>query len=105
MLDGPDGKNSQSVTSTEELTPWLGSQIQKTLDNIYEKYRHVDEGALATYIPELGKANPNDFGICLATAEGEVFMAGDWKKNSQFSQCANRSRSKWHWNNTALKRC
>jgi glutaminase len=80
MLDAPDGKNSQSVTSPDELTPWLGSQIQKTLDNIYEKYKHVDEGDLATYIPELGKANPSDFGICLATAEGEVFMAGDWEK-------------------------
>ena len=35
---------------------------------------------VATYIPELGKANPKHFGICLATAEGEVFTAGDWEQ-------------------------
>jgi glutaminase len=80
MLDAPDNKNLHSATSTDEMTPWLGSQIQKTLDNIYEKYKHVDKGDLATYIPELCKADPSDFGICLATAEGEVFMAGDWEK-------------------------
>ena len=32
---------------------------------------------VATYIPELGKANPEHFGICLITADGRVFEAGD----------------------------
>jgi glutaminase len=60
------------------VTPWLGMQIQKVIDGIHNKYRNLDDGAVATYIPELGKADPKKFGICLATAEGEVFTAGDW---------------------------
>lgn len=56
------------------------TQIQEIIDNLYEKYKDIDDGAVATYIPELAKANPNDFGICLATVEGEVYSAGDWQK-------------------------
>lgn len=40
----------------------------------------MDDGQVATYIPELGKARPKDFGICLVTVEGQVFTAGDWEK-------------------------
>lgn len=60
--------------------PTEAAHIQEVLDGIYEKYRNVDDGAVATYIPELGRANPNDFGICLATVEGHVFRAGDCDK-------------------------
>ncbi len=56
------------------------THIQEILDGIYEKYRRVDDGAVATYIPELGKADPADFGICLATVDGQVFTVGDWEK-------------------------
>ena len=53
------------------------AQIQGIIDGIYEKYKNVDDGEVATYIPELGKANPADFGICLATVDGHLFRAGD----------------------------
>jgi glutaminase len=56
------------------------THIQEIIDSVYEKYKNVDDGAVATYIPELAKANPNDFGICLATVDGHVFSAGDWEK-------------------------
>lgn len=72
-------KKSQSLLSTRE-TPGPGSQIQDIVDGIYEKYQKVDDGDVATYIPELSKANPNHFGICLATVDGHVFRAGDWDK-------------------------
>jgi glutaminase len=61
-------------------SPAEAAHIQEILDEIYEKYRHVDEGAVATYIPELGKANAADFGICMATVDGHVFRAGDCDK-------------------------
>ena len=35
------------------------------------------KGTVASYIPELAKANPNDFGICVVTGEGSS-RAGDW---------------------------
>jgi glutaminase len=53
------------------------AQIQAVLDATYEKYKDCDEGAVATYIPELGKANPKHFGICVATVDGKVLRAGD----------------------------
>ena len=33
-------------------------------------------GEVATYIPELSKANPDDFGVSLVTADGRMFEAG-----------------------------
>jgi glutaminase len=56
------------------------SHIQEIVETIYEDFKDIDDGAVATYIPELGKANPRDFGICLSTVDGQIFCAGDWDK-------------------------
>jgi glutaminase len=53
------------------------SHIQDAVQSVYEKYKDVRDGEVATYIPELAKAKPDDFGICLATVEGQVFSVGD----------------------------
>ena len=58
----------------------ITTHIQEIIDGVYDKYRDIDEGTVATYIPELAKADPDDFGICLATVDGQVFTAGDWRK-------------------------
>lgn len=52
-------------------------ELQAVVSTLHSKYAAVHRGEVATYIPELGKANPDQFGICLVTAEGEVFEAGD----------------------------
>jgi len=52
-------------------------ELQLAVDEVYTRYRTLDEGAVATYIPELSKASPQDFGIAIATTEGRVFQAGD----------------------------
>jgi len=54
--------------------------IQDIVDVTYDKYRNVDDGAVASYIPELSKADPRDFAICLVTVDGQAFCAGDWEK-------------------------
>ncbi|MDH6142696.1 glutaminase [Kitasatospora sp. GP30] len=36
-------------------------------------------GRVADYIPALGAADPNAFGLALATVDGEVYGAGDWQ--------------------------
>lgn len=51
---------------------------QGALEEIYEKYRHLNEGRVADYIPELAKADPSLFAISVVTCEGEHFSAGDW---------------------------
>src|SRR5260221_4872038 len=54
--------------------------LQEIVEVTHEKYKSVDEGEVATYIPELGKADPSDFAICLVTVDGQVFSAGDWNR-------------------------
>ena len=36
---------------------------------------YAKEGAVASYIPELSKADPNDFGICIISKEGKIGRA------------------------------
>src|SRR5271165_6759765 len=55
------------------------SQIERIVQLIHEKYKQFDDGHVATYIPELAKANPDHFGICLATVDGTVVCVGDWE--------------------------
>ena len=54
--------------------------LQEILEVTYDKFRDIDDGEVATYIPELGKADPGDFAICLVTVDGQVFSVGDWDK-------------------------
>ncbi len=53
------------------------SPILSCLRQLHEKYRANFDGRVATYIPELAKANPQLFGIALVTADGQVYEAGD----------------------------
>ncbi len=53
------------------------SRIQEIVHGVYQQYRHLDDGAVATYIPELGKVDGSHFGIAVATDDGEVVTAGD----------------------------
>jgi glutaminase len=52
-------------------------ELQTLVDSLHEKYRGLTAGEVATYIPELSKANPEHFGVCLVTASGRVIAAGD----------------------------
>jgi glutaminase len=52
-------------------------EIQILVDEVYRKYRSLTTGSVATYIPELANANPDDFGIAIATDNGRIFQAGD----------------------------
>jgi len=54
-----------------------GHELQIMIDEVYEKHLPHTTGEVATYIPELGKADPEAFGVCLVTADGRTFEAGD----------------------------
>ena len=53
------------------------SPFRHYLNELYEKYSLLKEGAVADYIPELALAKPEWFGICVVTAEGQVFEVGE----------------------------
>jgi glutaminase len=52
-------------------------EIQQLIEALHRTYQPLTDGEVATYIPELSQVNPEHFGICLATAAGQVFMTGD----------------------------
>lgn len=60
-----------AARSPNELSP-----IQSYLQELHEKIGAEMSGEVATYIPELGRANPNDFGIAMVTVDGTVFSVG-----------------------------
>jgi len=53
------------------------SPVLDFLEQLHAMHASVIEGQVATYIPELAKANPNWFGICLVTSGGTVYEVGD----------------------------
>jgi glutaminase len=53
------------------------SPVLDYLHRLLDEYREVEDGQVATYIPELGRADPNWFGICVVTADGHVYEVGD----------------------------
>ena len=55
--------------------------IQQILEEVYAKFRKLQSGKPAGYIPELAKADPNDFGIVISTADGRIYEVGDTRKN------------------------
>jgi glutaminase len=53
------------------------AHLRTTLDRLHKKYSDCHEGNVATYIPELAKANPDDFGVAVVGVDGDVYEAGE----------------------------
>jgi glutaminase len=67
--------NHNNMQKTEELPGH--AHLRKTLDRLHKKYGECNEGNVATYIPELGKANPDHFGVAVVGVDGDVYEAGE----------------------------
>src|SRR6266568_3664840 len=55
----------------------VASPIHDYLSDLRREVAKIRDGSVATYIPELAKADPHWFGIALVTASGAVYEAGD----------------------------
>lgn len=55
----------------------LETPLLRFLKDTHAEFSRIDEGEVASYIPELGKANPDHFGIAVATTDGHIYEAGD----------------------------
>jgi len=53
------------------------SPILSFLQDLHSRIAPTTAGQVATYIPELGRADPDWFGICLVTANGSIYEVGD----------------------------
>jgi glutaminase len=64
--------NSKTVTLQE-------AEIEAALNAAYTKYKTLQEGANADYIPALAKVDSDIYGIALVTPDGKTYTAGDIK--------------------------
>ena len=57
--------------------PVFRSPIETLLDDLLARHAPLDGGVVASYIPELAEAEPDLFGIAVATTDGSLYEAGD----------------------------
>ncbi|MFA4927236.1 MAG: glutaminase A [Patulibacter sp.] len=55
----------------------MKSVVQSYVDSILEECVPNTGGAVADYIPELASADPDRFGICIASTDGYLYESGD----------------------------
>jgi glutaminase len=67
---------SFSVNAQNALTK---ENIQKVLNDAYNKFKDLKEGKNADYIKELANVDPNIFGITLISTDGQIYTMGDIK--------------------------
>ncbi len=53
------------------------SPVQRYLDQLYADLLEMRGGEVASYIPELTRADPSWLGIAMVTVDGHVYQAGD----------------------------
>lgn len=62
------------VTQAADPTP---DDLQRVVDEAYNKYKDLKDGANADYIPILATVPSDLFGVVIATRDGKIFSAGD----------------------------
>jgi len=67
------------ASATFAISQSSSQNIQAALDAAYAKYKTLQEGKNADYIPALAKVDPNLYGIALITVDGKAYTAGDTK--------------------------
>jgi glutaminase len=65
------------AVSAQLLAAQTPADYQRAVNAAYERYRNLQEGRNADYIPALAKVDANLFGIALVTPDGKVYSAGD----------------------------
>ena len=65
------------MASGEKVETTAANALSLFLAQTHETLAFEKSGAVADYIPELLKTDPNYFGIALATIDGHVYEVGD----------------------------
>jgi len=67
------------ATVSQAAAQLAGADVEAALNAAYAKYKGLQEGANADYIPALAKVDSNIYGIALVTPDGQIYTAGDVK--------------------------
>ncbi len=65
-----------------------GSMISDLLQSIHARYSSLHDGNVATYIPALAQANPDQFGVCVVSTRGDIFEVGDSRTEFTIQSCS-----------------
>lgn len=68
---------TQPSPKVSDLRSDTRTPVEVFLQSVHDHVAQIQGGEVATYIPELGKADPNLLGIAIATVDGKVYTAGD----------------------------
>ena len=74
VVRGPRVESRRQATVPRAVSE---SPLARYLERLHDRHRTAADGAVATYIPELGRADPHWFGIAVATLDGAVHAVGD----------------------------
>jgi glutaminase len=75
----PNNKAETGAAVTTKTGTLQAAEIEAALNAAYAKYKGLQEGANADYIPALAKVDSALYGIALVTPDGTVYTAGDTK--------------------------
>lgn len=67
------------TSALQASEPLAKADIEAALNAAYAKYKGLEEGANADYIPALAEVDSNIYGIALVTPDGSMYTAGDIK--------------------------
>jgi len=73
----PPASNDNELDSLLGRMKAAAAPLRDLLREIHERHSTNQEGEVASYIPDLAKADHRWFGITIATTEGQVFEVGD----------------------------
>jgi glutaminase len=73
----PDGRPFVRTVAAPAADAALHSPLAAYLTRSHERHRAAMDGTVASYIPELGGADPSWFGIAAATLDGRLHETGD----------------------------
>jgi glutaminase len=62
---------------TAKATPITADRIAEAVNAAHAKHKTNSRGKNANYIPALATVDPQLFGVCVATVDGQTFSAGD----------------------------
>src|SRR6185295_8539395 len=57
--------------------PMILNPLDEALASLHDEARSLTSGDVATYIPDLARANPDHFAIAVATLDGNLYTVGD----------------------------
>ena len=72
------------------------AQLQAAVQEAYEKFKDVKDGANANYIPELDKVPSDLWGVAIVTAQRRTCSPrATWTTRSRSSRCPSPSPRRW----------